>query len=311
MMKNLRMGLSNFQNRIRQTRNKLQTEMAGRFRRFKSNLAMHFWNFKIKLPNIALTAPIVGALIILVLGIYFVVVGFRILHPDQSINFYTLLPDFYSNASTTLIGTAFTVLIIDWLNRIRDGRLEKIRLLRDIGCGDHGIALRAILDITANNLHQKGFLRYRIIENAKLAGAMLIGADLAHSSFHHSDFTGIELFGANLQMTSFWGDTLRGADLRDANLSGAFFNYVDLTDARVTPEQLQSANRLHGTRLPNGKIYDGRFNLPVDIQDARASGVDINNPIAMAKWYQMPYDQFMRSMDLRKEKPEIDDWKSW
>ncbi len=282
-MKILWISLSNLQNRIRQTRNQLQTEMAGRFRRFKSDLDMHFWNFKIKLPNTALTAPLVGA----------------------------LLPDFYSNAATTLIGTAFTVLIIDWLNRIRDNRLEKIRLLRDIGCGDHGIALRAILDITANNLHQKGFLSYRIFENAKLAGSMLLGADLSHSSFHHSDFTGAELFGANLQMTSFWGGTLRGVDLRDADLSGAYFNYVDLTHARVTPKQLQLANRLHGTRLPNGKIYDGRFNLPVDIQDAQASGVDVNNPIAMAKWYQMPYDQFMHSMDLRKEKPEIDDWKNW
>jgi uncharacterized protein YjbI with pentapeptide repeats len=272
---------------------------------------MHFWNFKIKLPNTALTAPIVGALIILALGIYFVVVGFQILHPDQPINFHTLLPDFYSNAATTLIGTAFTVLIIDWLNRIRDNRLEKIRLLRDIGCGDHGIALRAILDVTANNLHQKGFLSYRIFENAKLAGAMLIGADLSHSSFYFSDFTGVELPGANLHMTSFWGGTLRGVDLRDADLSESYFEYVDFTDARVTPKQLQSTNRLHGSRLPNGKIYDGRFNLPVDIQDAQASGIDVNDPNAMAKWYQMPYEQYMRSMDLRKEKPEIDDWKNW
>jgi len=311
MMKKLRIGFSNFQNRIRQNGNKFRAEVARRFHIFKSNLGMHFWNFKIKLPNLALTVPLIGALIILGLGIWLLVVGFRILHPDQAINFYTLLPDFYSNATTTLIGIAFTVLIIDWLNRIRDGRLEKIRLLRDIGCGDHGIALRAVLDITANNLHQKGFLRYRIFENAKLAGAMLIGADLSHSSFHHSDFTGAELFGARLQMTCFWHAILRGVDLRDANTTDTDFIYADLTDALVTPQQLQLAYRLHGARLPNGKIYDGRFNLKGDIQDAQVLGVDINSPVTMANWYAMPYDQFMRSMDLRKEKPEIDNWKNW
>ena len=272
---------------------------------------MHIWNFKIRLPNLALIAPLIGAVLILALGIYLLVVGFHVLHPDEQITFRTLLPDFYSNIITTLIDIAITVLIIDWLNRVRDDRLEKIRLLRDIGCGDHGIALRAVLDITANNLHQKGFLRYRIFENAKLAGAMLVGADLSHSSFYHSDFTGAELFGARLQMTSFWGGTLRGVDLRDATLSGSRFTYVDLTDARITPKQLQEANRLQGTRLPNGKIYDGRFNLPGDIQDAQTLGVDVNNPVAMANWYAMPYDQFMRSVDLRKERPEVDDWKNW
>jgi len=59
-----------------------------------------------------------------------------------------LVPDFYANVSTTLIGIALTVFIIDALNRRRDDRLEKIRLIRDIGCGDHGIALRAIVEIT-------------------------------------------------------------------------------------------------------------------------------------------------------------------
>src|SRR5258706_3722488 len=211
-MKKIQTGLLDLKNKVSQAFNKLRAEITRRLRIIKSDLDMHFWNFKIRLPNIALTAPLIGAIIILVAGVFFLVVGFRILHPSQPMTFYTLLPDFYSNASTTLIGIAFTVLIIDGLNRIRDDRLEKIRLLRDIGCGDHGIALRAVQDITAKNLQQKGFLCYRIFENAQLAGAMLVGADLSHSSFHHSDFTGVELFGGKLQMTSFWGGSLRGDD---------------------------------------------------------------------------------------------------
>ena len=310
-MKKLQQGFLNTKNRVRQSNNRLRAEITKRFHIFRSNIQMHIWNFKIRLPNLALIAPLIGAVLIFASGIYLLVVGFHVLYPDEQITFRTLLPDFYSNIITTLIDIAITVLIIDWLNRIRDDRLEKIRLLRDIGCGDQGIARRAILDITAKNLHHKGFLRYRIFEDAKLAGAMLASADLSHSSFYHSDFTGVALCGAKLHMTSFWRCTLRGVDLRDADLDRAYFEYVDLTDALVTPTQLQLANQLHGTRLPNGKIYDGRFNLPVDVQDAQTLGIDINNPIAMARWYAMPYDQYMNSMDLRKEKPEITDWENW
>ena len=310
-MKKLRLRLANLQNRIRQTLNKFQSVIVMRFRRLKSDLDMHIWNFKIKLPNTALSAPGVGALIILLLGIYFVVLGFQILHPNQPINFYTLLPDFYSNAATTLIGTAFTVLIIDWLNRIRDNRLEKKRLLRDIGCGDHGIAMRALSDVIANNLHQTGFLRHRTFWNANLNRAVLGGADLSFSSFHYSNLTGVELYGAVLHRTCFWGANLCGADFRDADTTETDFIYADLTDALVTIQQLKQTFRLHGARLPNGIIYDGRFNLKGDIEDAKISGVDIEDPAAMAKWYQMSHKQFMHSMDLRDEKPEIDDWKKW
>src|SRR6266540_2129130 len=124
-MKNLRQGFLTIQNRLRQSNNNLRIRIAKGLRIFRSDLQMHFWNFKIKLPNIALTAPLIGAMIILALGIFLLVVRFRILHPNQQMTFHTLLPDFYSNASTTLIGIAFTVLIIDGLNRIRDARLEK------------------------------------------------------------------------------------------------------------------------------------------------------------------------------------------
>ena len=272
---------------------------------------MWFFNFKIRLPNIAITAPLIGALIILILAIFMFVVGFRILHPGQPMTFFTLLNDFYSNAITTLLGIAVTVLIIDGLNRIRDDRLEKIRLLRDIGCGDRGIALRAVVEITHKNLHQIGFLRHRVFENAQLAGAMLAGADLSYSLFHYADLTGVELYGAKLQRTCFWHAILHGADFRDADLTMTDFIYADLFQAHITIKQLQSAYRLHGARLPNGKIYDGRFNLSGDIQDARILKVDVKNPIAMASWYAMPYDQFMRSTDLRKDRPEITDWDNW
>lgn len=266
------------------------------------------WNLRMKLPKLDLLAPQIGALIILALGIGLLVVGFRILHPGISITLATLLPDFYANVVTTLVGVALTVLIIDALNRRRDDRLEKIRLIRDMGCGDNGIALRAVVEITENNLHLKGFLRNRHFWCARLAGAQLLSADLSYSSFHHADFTGAALYGAILRRTSFWHAQLRGLDFRDADLTDADFIYADLTHALVTKEQLQSADRLLGVRLPNGEIYDGRFNRPGDLRVAQALGVDVNDPMAMSNLYAMPYEQFMRSSDLRKERPEFTDW---
>lgn len=249
-----------------------------------------------------------AALVMLVLGIVVIVVGFRVQHPDTPLTLTTLLPDFYANVSTTLVGIALTVLIIDALNRRRDDRLEKIRLVRDMGCGDNGIALRAVVEITANKLHLKGFLRNRDFARARLAGAQLMSADLSYSSFHYADFTGADLFGAKLQRTCFWYARLCNVDFRYADLTDGDFIYADLTHALVTQEQLQSADRLLGVRLPNGEVYNGRFNRLGDLSVAQVLGVDVNDPVAMANLYAMPYDQFMRSSDLRKDRPEFTDW---
>jgi hypothetical protein len=238
----------------------------------KVNLQIRLWNLKIRLTHLLtdleLLAPWIGALILLASGIYLAIWGFLVQHPHTPITFTALLPDFYANASTTLVGIALTVLIIDGLNRRRDDRLEKIRLIRDMGCGDNGIAARAVIDITENNLHWKGFLRNRHFFQASLARVKLMSADLSHSSFHYSDLTGADFFGAKLYRTCFWGCRLRGVDFRNADLTYTDFIYADLTDALVTREQLQSADRLLGARLPDGKVYDGRFNRPVDLQIA-------------------------------------------
>jgi uncharacterized protein YjbI with pentapeptide repeats len=320
-MEKLRKSLLNFRNKLRQLNfltprmgtlvmraRRIHAEIVKRAHLFISNLRIGLWNFRIKLPKLDLLAPQIGVLIILALGIGLLVVGFRIQHPNIPITLDALLPDFYANVSTTLVGIALTVLIIDALNRRRDDRLEKIRLIRDMGCGDNGIALRAVVEITENNLHWKGFLRNRHFWCARLAGAQLMSADLSYSSFHHADFTGADLLGAKLQRTCFWHARLCGVDFRNVDLTDGDFIYADLTHALVTQEQLQSADRLLGVRLPNGEIYNGRFNRPGDLRDAQTLGVDVNDPVAMANLYAMPYDQFVRSLDLRKDRPEFTDW---
>jgi uncharacterized protein YjbI with pentapeptide repeats len=271
-------------------------------------LSKNLLNFRNKLRQIDLLTPQKVAWFILVLGIGLLLVGVCIQHPGIPITFATLMPNFYENACITLVGIALTVLIIDNLNRRRDDRLEKIRLIRDMGCGDNGIALRAVVEITENKLHWKGFLCNRHFSCARLAGAQLMSADLSYSSFHNADFTGANLYGSKLRRTCFWHAQMSNVDFRNADLTDADFIYADLTHALVTQMQLQSAYRLLGVRLPNGKIYNGRFNRPGDLRDAQTLGFDVSDPVAMAILYAMPYDQFMRSMDLRKDQPEFTDW---
>lgn len=234
-MEKLRKSLLNFRNKLRQLNflaprmgmlvmraRRIHTGIVKRAHLFisNSNLQIGLWKFKNRLRQHDFLTPRMAALAMLVLGIVVIVVGFRVQHPDTPLTLITLLPDFYANVSTTLVGIALTVLIIDALNRRRDDRLEKRRLIRDMGCGDNGIALRAVVEITESNLHRKGFLRNCSLTRAKLAGAQLMSADLSYSWFHCADFTGADLFGAKLQRTCFWCARLCGVD----------FRYADLTD---------------------------------------------------------------------------------
>jgi len=275
------------------------------------NLQIYFWNLSLSLPNIALSAPLIGAIIMMLLGGALTIFGFFALHPGKQMTWLALLPDFYANAATTLLGMGLTVLFFDWLSHIRDNRLEKIRLLRDINCGDHGIALRAILEITQQKLHQKGFLRYRIFQSVQLEEADLLSADLSYSSFHSSALSWVSFYSAILKNASFWHCDMNYVDFRNADLTGAHFTYSDLHHARVTLQQMKSVDKLHGSHLPNGKLYDGRFNLAGDISVAQQLGFDITDEAVMKKFFALSYGDFLNLVDRRKEKPEITDWENW
>ena len=114
------------------------------------------------------------------------------------------------------------------------------------------------------------------LENANLKGADLRMAHLQLSNLSYSDLTGACLSNTNLY----------GADLRDVSLKGANLYKTNLQGARnLKPEQLTEANSLWGAILPDGSLYDGRLNLPGDIEFAEAGHVDIHNPREMAAFY--------------------------
>ncbi len=146
-----------------------------------------------------------------------------------------------------------------------------------------------------------------MFSRAMLARVELLNADLSHSSFHHSDWTGAMLDNSTLYMTGFWGCRLEGVDFSDADTTQTDFIFADLTRARITKKQLQLAYRLQGARLPNGEMYNGSFNLSGDVADAKAMGIDITDPIAMTNFYAMT-EKETYSRYARRDRPEYTDW---
>ncbi|RJP52207.1 MAG: pentapeptide repeat-containing protein [Anaerolineaceae bacterium] len=248
-----------------------------------------------------------AAILILFIGIIVIAKGFAIQYPD-GFNLKQFINDFYANAGTELISIAITVLIIDTLNRRQADKFEKRRLLRELSSSHNEIALRALKEIMANGYHVDGSLVSADLFGSDLRGAEFFGGDLREAGLHFANLEGADLSGVNCTRIVFWKTNLKNARLDQATLKDATMIYCDLRGARVTRTQLFTVRSLRGTTLPNGRLYEGEFGLEGDTKQARADGVNINDANALTQWYKISYEDFYRSLDLRKSRPEITDW---
>jgi uncharacterized protein YjbI with pentapeptide repeats len=122
-------------------------------------------------------------------------------------------------------------------------RMEKRRLVRQIGSPDNAVAVEAARMLRARGW---GFGEDITLHKADLRGANLRGANLIGANLHEAD-----LKEARLQLAFLVGAALQRADLRGANLQGA-----DLKEAR-----------LRGANLIGADLYAVRF-LEADLQGA-------------------------------------------
>lgn len=123
-----------------------------------------------------------------------------------------------------------------------------------------------------NNTHLRG----AIFEGANLTNTMLRESNLEDANFKNCILDGCDFLRANLHGTNLSGASLRNAD----------FTLADLQGAIVSEKQLNTVKTLLGSILPNGEIYDGRFNLIDDLDSAKAFDVDISDKHALMQWYQ-------------------------
>lgn len=186
----------------------------------------------------------------------------------------TQLSDFLYNLAPEAVGIVFTVVVLNRLDQIRENRQTFERLVREMHSRYNQFALQAI-----EELRVLGWL-----SDGRLRGYELKG----------SDWKGANLYQANLIE----------CDLQRVNFENADLYQADLTDAKVSPAQLRLAKTMRYATMPNGKKYDGRYNLSHDLElmaDPRpAFYADRNDPAQVAKFYEVEVEDY-----LNGQRPEV------
>lgn len=173
---------------------------------------------------------------------------------------------FYANAISEFIRIALTVLVLDVLYQMREGQVEKRRLILQMSSPEKSFALEAVRALRIQGWLKDGSLRKAGFRGANLRGANLRGADLQGADLIKVDLSGANLVGANLSEAALFGASLVGANLIGANLDDAYLSGANLVGAILTEEQLAQTRSLEGATLPEGKTYDGRFDLEGDLE---------------------------------------------
>lgn len=263
---------------------------------------------KIKLYLQRITAEHV-AWFLIILGIAVLLVGF---YPKS---LPRIIEDLYANFATELISIGVAVLIIDRIRERRANEREKKMLISQMASTFNVLACDAARIIRERGWHKE-------LDDISLWKANLEGAEL-----YEFTLTGVNLAFANLKNTNLNAANLIGATLNDANLEGthlhktllrnasikaveadklifkdARFFETDLTGAEflgifsgvMTESQhphLRVAYSLRGSTMPDGKRYDGRYNLPGDLMQA-AYNRDIKDPSAMVDFYGVSIEKY-------------------
>ena len=201
------------------------------------------------------------ALIITILG-----------HVFQSDGFFLgkLFEELWANLGTELLSIAITILIIDELYQKRDEQREKEQLILQMGSPDAAFSQEAIRKLRSHGWLIDGSLR------------------------------GVDLSWANLEKGYLWNADLQKANFSHAKLSGTYLTKANLSGAIIKEDQFKQLRNLRGAIMPSGDYYDGRFNLEGDFHLAREKGVNVLDPNAMAKFYKVSVETYLKGQEIIK-----------
>lgn len=167
-------------------------------------------------------------------------------------------------------------------------------LLQKLRSPDNKTVLRAVKELRARGRLSTDTLVWAYLQYAHLQGADLRCANLRKADLCMANLQGANLEGANLEDARLNKVNLCGADLSGADLKGAVLTNANLQQARgIGDEQFIQTNGLRGATLPDGGLYDGRFNLAGDIAAARFLRVDPSNPEAIADFYGVSLEDYL------------------
>lgn len=170
---------------------------------------------------------------------------------------------FLLNLVPEAVGIFFTVLIIDRLDSIREQQVIKDQLVRRLQSRYNHTALQAVEELRVLGHLEDGTLR-----NQNLRGSNWVDANM---------------YQADLQGSDLGNAVLTRADFVLANLKGV----KNLKDV-----QLIDTDIMHGATMPDGRKYDGRYQLPGDFAYALRKNVNLESDEAMAKWFGVSLTQY-------------------
>ncbi len=201
------------------------------------------------------------------------------------------------NFSTEMLGAFLTFILIDVVIGGRERRAtekqEELRRLQRKLIKKLRSPHSEITGSAAKELRHLGWLT-----DGSLAGAYLSYANLR----------GVDLSNANLE-----GARLTEAKLHDTSLSSA-----NLEGTTLKASQLAHASSLCGSIMPDGRLYDGRLNLPGDIEQAETQAIDINEPRDWARFYGVRLGEYINgqlwaqdSLGRIRREEAVDEEKEW
>ena len=172
--------------------------------------------------------------------------------------------------------------------------ISKIELINRLQSLDQKNVMKAVEDLHTCGMLSDGSLRGIALCQAILQSADLKEADLCYIDLHQANLDEADLTNAKLQAAKLNRASLRGANLEGTNLTNADLYKVNLRGARhLTEAQLSTLNELFGSIMPDGSVYNGRFNLCGDIARAKWAKVKIDDPKSMAEFYGVSLETYL------------------
>ncbi len=222
------------------------------------------------------------------------------------IDFNVLLPNFI----TDLLGVAITVFIIDTMYRIRSDTERKKVLIAKLGSKNNAVASDALHELDAEGWLLDGSLQRAFLTSCNLDGNSFTGADLRRVSFSFASLRDTSWFEADLQGAFLDHTDLSNATLSmhaidthyaEADLTGATLSSANLSGAKVRHEQLCKVRSLWKAKMPDGNLYDGRYNLREDIELFLKYSRNPNDPREWAHFYGISTIQYLEGQKWAAE----------
>lgn len=223
------------------------------------------------------------------------------------------IEDLHMEVSTELFGIGLTVILIDSAYEFHNKKEKIEELILNAGSKVNEISIHSIEQLRRLNILSTDKMNGQTFWSANLVGAELHYSNLKNcnfgqtqlnnANFNQSNLTGSTFESANLSKASFHNAILKNTklimtkldntDFFEADFSGADCWSVDFrTCVNLTMDQLGEVSSLWHSIMPDGNVYDGRFNFKGDIEHAKSRNVNVDNPEEMALYYGVTIDQY-------------------